>query len=224
MQTLRGEEGERAKWSSPCPSKPFWPPFRSWRPPRSPPGRWKIATGLPTRRCSTPSSRARWAWADVQPSTDGAGLIHAAINIAAPPRTVWAVMTDCRMASRLITTMTSCRIVDGDQRSGWDVREQVTKANFFVPEMRNVFRSDYHPYTVIRFHRTSGDLKIMEGEWRLEPINGGAGTQLIYVNRIAANVVAPAFLVRASLKRDTPKALMNLRRESVQAAQHGVGA
>jgi hypothetical protein len=163
------------------------------------------------------------SWAEVLPAADGAGLIHAAIDIAAPPRTVWAVMTDCKMAARLVSSVTSCRIMQGDQRSGWDIREQVTKANFFVPTIRNVFRSDYQPYSLIRFHRTSGDLRIEEGEWRLSPINGGAGTEVTYVNHIAANIVAPAFIVRASMKKDTPKVLLNLRRESLAAARKSVG-
>src|ERR1022692_3252370 len=138
------------------------------------------------------------SWAEVLPADDGAGLIHAAIDIAAPPRVVWAVMTDCRMASRLVVSVTSCKVMQGDQRNGWDVREQVTKGNFFVPVLHNVFRSDYQPYSLIRFHRLSGDLRIEEGEWRLAPIDGGAGTQVPYVNRVAANIIAPAFAVRAS--------------------------
>ena len=183
---------------------------------------WPVAAGAwtPDPKLQRQLSQGL-AWADVQPSADGAGLIHAAVDIDAPPRTVWAVMTDCRMASRLISSVTSCRVVQGDQRTGWDVREHVTKANFFVPEMHNVFRSDYQPYSLIRFHRLSGDLRIEEGEWRLEPIKGGAGTEVIYVNRIAANLFAPAFLVRASLKRDTPKALLNLRREAMGAVRRG---
>jgi hypothetical protein len=163
------------------------------------------------------------SWAEVLPAGDGAGLIHAAIDIAAPPRVVWAVMTDCRMASRLVISVTSCTVMQGDQRTGWDVREQVTRGNFFVPVIHNVFRSDYQPYSLIRFHRLSGDLKIEEGEWRLEPINGGAGTQVTYVNRLAANILAPAFAVRASMKKDTPKVLLNLRRESLAAARRTQG-
>jgi hypothetical protein len=164
------------------------------------------------------------AWAEVLPSADDAGLIHAAIDIDAPPRVVWAVMTDCRLAARLVTSVTSCRIVQGDQRAGWDVREQVTKASLFVPELHNVFRSDYQPYSLIRFHRLGGDMRVEEGEWRLEPIKGGAGTQVIYINRVAVNLLAPAFLVRAGLKRDTPKVLLNLRREAMAAAHRSVGA
>jgi uncharacterized protein YndB with AHSA1/START domain len=163
------------------------------------------------------------SWAEVLPSADGAGLIHAAIDIAAPPRTVWAVMTDCRLAARLMVSITSCRIMQGDQRTGWDVREQVTKGNLFVPPIRNVIRADYQPYSLIRFHREGGDLRIEEGEWRLAPIDGGAGTRVTYVNRVAANIVAPAFLVRAGIKHDTPKVLLNLRRESLAAAKRPIG-
>ena len=157
------------------------------------------------------------AWAEVLPDAQGAGLIHAAIDIAAPPRVVWATMTDCKMAARLVTTVSSCKVVQGDQARGWDVREQVTRGGLFLPAIRNVFRSDYQPYSLIRFRRVAGDLRIEEGEWRLQPMSGGAGTRVIYVNRVAADIPAPAFLVRAGMKRDTPKVLMNLRRESVAA-------
>jgi uncharacterized protein YndB with AHSA1/START domain len=163
------------------------------------------------------------SWAEVLPAPDGAGLVHAAIDIAAPPSTVWAVMTDCKMASRLVVTLTSCRVVQGDQRSGWDVREQVTKGSLFLPQIRNVVRADYQPYSLIRFHRQGGDLRIEEGEWRLAPIDGGAGTQVIYVNRLATNILAPAFAVRAGLKHDMPKVLLNLRRESLAAARKTQG-
>ena len=188
-----------------------------------------LLAGAPSALAWTPDARvmrqlARGdSWAEVLPAADGAGLIHAAIDIAAPPRTVWAVMTDCGMAAKLVVTMTSCRVVQGDQRIGWDVREQVTKGNFFVPAIRNVVRCDYQPYSLIRFHRTGGDLKVENGEWRLEPLDGGAGTRVVYVNRVAANIVAPAFVVRAGMKHDTPKVLLNLRRESLAAARRSVG-
>jgi hypothetical protein len=159
------------------------------------------------------------AWAEVLPDTDGAGVIHGAIDIAAPPKTVWAVMTDCRLAARLVISVTSCKVLQTDPRARWDVREQVTRGGLFLPSIRNVYRSDYQPYSVIRFHRLAGDLRIEEGEWRLEPLDGGAGTRVIYVNRVAANLFAPAFLVRAGIKRDTPKVLRNLRRESVAASR-----
>ena len=161
------------------------------------------------------------AWAEVLPDRDGAGLIHAAIDIPAPPKTVWSIMTDCRLAAKLVISVTSCKVLQSDPRAGWDVREQVTRGGLFFPSLRNVFRSDYQPFSLIRFHRLAGDLKIEEGEWRLEALNGGAATRVIYVNRVAVNLFAPAFLVRAGIKHDTPQVLLNLRRESLAAAHQG---
>jgi hypothetical protein len=111
-----------------------------------------------------------------------------------------------------------CRILQGDAgRGGWDVRETVTKGGLFIPTIHNVYRSDYQPYSLIRFRKAGGDLRVEEGEWRLEALNGGAGTRVIYVNLVAANILAPAPLVREGLRRDTAKVLANLRRESLSA-------
>lgn len=155
-------------------------------------------------------------YSEVSPAEDGAGLIHAVIDIAAPPRVVWMVMNDCRYIRRLIASATDCHIVEGDAgRSGWDIKETVTKGNFFVPTIHNIYRSDYQPYSLIRFHKTGGDLKVEQGEWRLQSLNNGAGTRVIYENLIAANIMAPGPLVREGLRRDTAKVLANLRRESL---------
>lgn len=161
-------------------------------------------------------------FSEVLASSDGAGQIQAAIDIAAPPKTVWTIMNDCNGMNRIVASMTSCRILSGDPRRGWDIREQVTKGNMFVPTIHNVVRNDYQPYTSIRFHKAGGDLKIEEGEWRLEPLAGGTGTRVIYVNRVAANIIAPAGLVREGMKRDTAKVLVNLRRVCLEAARSGV--
>jgi hypothetical protein len=152
------------------------------------------------------------AYTDVTGEPGGVGLIHAAIDIAAPPQTVWRVMTDCRETPKLITSADPCRILQ--QGPGWDVREQVTHGSLLVPTIRNVYRSDYQPYSLIRFHKVGGDLLVEQGEWRLQPLNGGRGTRVIYINRVAARIMAPAVLVRAGLRSDTPKVLENLRRES----------
>ena len=160
-------------------------------------------------------------FSEVLASADGAGQIQAAIDIPAPPKTVWTIMNDCSGMNRIIATMTSCKILSGDPRRGWDIREQVTRGNLLVPTIHNVIRNDYQPYTLIKFHKAGGDLRIEEGEWRLEPLAGGAGTRVIYVNRVAANIVAPAGLVREGMKRDTAKVLMNLRRVCVEAAKAG---
>ena len=131
--------------------------------------------------------------------------------------TVWSVMTDCRLAGRLIKDLASCTVLSGDQRRGWDVRDQFSHGNLFLPNIHNVVRSEYQPFSLIRFKKAGGDLLIEDGEWRLEALDGGAGTRVIYINRVKADILAPAVLVRAGLRGSTPKVLINLRRESLAA-------
>jgi hypothetical protein len=159
---------------------------------------------------------------EVTPAADGAGLIHAAIEIPATPQVVWMVMNDCRLIRKLITSAMDCKVLRGDaEHSGWDVRETVTKGNFFIPTIHNIYRSDYKPFNLIRFKKAGGDLRVEEGEWRLEALNGGAGTRVIYTNLVAVSIMAPAPLVREGMRKDTAKVLVNLRRESMQLARQG---
>jgi uncharacterized protein YndB with AHSA1/START domain len=153
------------------------------------------------------------AYAEVAPDSDGvSGRVRAVVDIDASPERVWAIMTDCATAGRMITNLASCRIVSGDQRKGWDVREHVTRRNFVFPGMRIVFRSDYEPVSRIRFRLVEGDLRVEQGEWRLQPLDGGRGTRVFYDNRLAVDWPVPKAMMREALRKDTPKVLMNLRR------------
>ncbi len=164
----------------------------------------------PTAEAVTTLTTGRpWVSVTVDPSSEAA-IIHAAIDIPAPPQKVWAAMIDCRNAARMVTNVTRCQILS--QGPGWDVREHVTRGGPLIPSIRNVFRSDYEPYRRIRFHRVEGDLRTMEGAWGLIPLNGGKGTRVTYENRLAVRILAPPALIRAGLRKDTPRVLENLRR------------
>lgn len=153
------------------------------------------------------------AYAEVSPDPDGvSGRVRAVVDVAAPPERVWAIMTDCATAGRMISNLASCRVVSGDQRRGWDIREHVTRRTFVFRGMRIVFRSDYEPVSRIRFHLVEGDLKVEQGEWRLQPLDGGRGTRVFYDNRLAVDWPVPKAMMREALRKDTPKVLMNLRR------------
>lgn len=153
------------------------------------------------------------AYAEVSPDPDGvAGRVRAVIDIDAPVQHVWRVMTDCAAAKMMISTLTSCRIVEGEQSRGWDVREHITRRNLVFPGMRIVFRSDYEPFSRIRFRLVEGDLKAEQGEWRLQALDGGQRTRVFYDNRLAVDWPVPKALMREALRKDTPKVLMNLRR------------
>ena len=150
---------------------------------------------------------------EVRPDPAGAsGLIQAGVDIDAPPDTVWAVMLDCRLAPRMVSNLKSCRVLDRDPAGRWDVREEVTKA-MLLPPVRLVFRSDYDPPHGYRFHRTGGDLPVLEGEWRLEPLDGGRRTRVLYESRAALPFAAPGPVARIVLRQEIAAALQGLKRE-----------
>ena len=179
-------------------------PAQAWEPPAE--AQSTLASGKP--------------WDEVLSDGHGAGVIHAAIDIAAPPSTVWAILTRCG-AAHLAATMKSCKVIQGDQHIGWDIRERITRGSLFTPSIRDVIYTQYNAPLSIRFHRVDGDLKAEEGETRLEPIEGGAATRVIYVNRIALNSVLPEAILRAAMRHATPEVLINLQRNSLAAVGPG---
>ena len=153
------------------------------------------------------------AHADVWADPDGiSGRVLGVIDIDASPQQVWTVMTDCATARKLMSNLSSCKVLSGEQARGWDVREHLTRRNLIFPGMRIVFRSDYEPYRRIRFALVEGDLKTQQGEWRLQPLRGGKATRVFYDNRLAVDWPVPKAMLREAMRRDTPKVLVNLRR------------
>lgn len=158
-------------------------------------------------------------WVEVRPDPDGySGQVRAAIDIAASRETIWTLMLDCDAAIRMVANLKSCRVLERDPQGRFDVREQVSRAAF-LPSVRSVYRSDYERPYRIRFHRTGGDMKVLEGEWRLEPRRDGV--RVTYDARAAAPFAVPGWIARAALRHDVPAALVALRGEA-QAAKRRI--
>jgi ribosome-associated toxin RatA of RatAB toxin-antitoxin module len=147
------------------------------------------------------------------------GQVDAMMDIPAPAAAVYSALTECANAPEVFPSLKSCRVMQTDPAQTWDVREhKVASWASFLPDMSTVFRSDYEPNRRISFRLISGDLQHLEGEWRLEPIAGGAATRVTYRARVGFHAMVPGFLVRQSLAADVPKFLAAIRAESVRRA------
>ena len=128
--------------------------------PRHPPRR-----RLPGRRTRPPSGTSPPASRSPQvaAAAEGAALITAAIDIPAPREDRLDGDERLRGDEAHHHQPVVCRTLQGNEHGAWDVREQVTKGNLFVPTIHNVVRDDYQPYTLIRFRKAGGDLKDRAG-------------------------------------------------------------
>jgi carbon monoxide dehydrogenase subunit G len=152
-------------------------------------------------------------YVDVEPGPDGtSGVIVAAIDVAASQAVVWTVMTDCELATKMVANLKSCRILDRDPQGRWDIREEITRTTL-TPSVRTVYREDFDPPRQMTFHRTGGDLKVLEGQWRLEPLGGQV--RVTYEARVAAPFSVPGWVARIALRHDVHVALLALRREAM---------
>lgn len=153
--------------------------------------------------------------AKAEPGLTG-GSVNASIDIEAPPSAVWSALTDCAGAPRFMPKLISCRILN--KGPGWEEREHRIKGPFFKPVMTSQFRADMQTERSIAFHRTGGDWKRSQGEWRLTPLAGGKGTHVTYQISAAINGPAPSGMVRSSIASGVREALLALRKESMARA------
>lgn len=147
------------------------------------------------------------------PAPDGDGTrIRAAIDIAAPPKAIWSVMTNCADAARFVPGLDSCRVLERGPHGRWDIREHQIKWMWFLPRVRSVFRTEYDPPRRLRFRRIAGTLRRNEGEWKLAPRANGT-TRVSYDAVLAASIPAPDFMVENALRRDIATVLRRLKQE-----------
>ena len=156
--------------------------------------------------------------AHTDPSGRG-GEVRAMIDIAAPPRAVWTTILDCERAARMTPSVKRCTVVSRDASDRSELREHVVKWSFLLPALHSTSRLTLDPYRRIAFRCEGGDIKDCEGQWLLEPLNGGRATRVTYENRATAPFGLPNGLATTAMRRDVPAALRALRRESVAAAR-----
>ena len=148
----------------------------------------------------------------------GAAHVRASIDIAAPPLIVWGVLTDCARAPHIIPNLESCQIVKHDPAGHWDIREHIINWAALMPRMRTVVRTSYEVGRRMLFKRVDGDMRISQGEWRLDPLANAHATRLSYNALVAPNFPVPQFMVEHAVHEDLPNLLRAIERASEEDA------
>lgn len=144
----------------------------------------------------------------------GVQVARAVVDINAPPRVVWKIMTDCASARRIIPSNRGCKVLE--RKPGFEIVEHILKTPL-MPNVRSVFRQDLDPNKRIGVTRVDGDLKVLEGEYRLQALPGGR-TRVSQEIRMQPGFSAPGPLVRSFLRDEVSVGFANLRRDAEAAA------
>lgn len=135
----------------------------------------------------------------------GAGRVQALVH--APAADVWAVIISCKQAFLFVDGLKSCEVLED---SGDRARvHQVVKKHWLLPTQDFVFLSLRKPYREIDFELLEGNLDVLEGHWRFTPLP--QGLLLEYEARIKPSLPAPRWLVRRTIRKDTPDLIACIR-------------
>ena len=139
------------------------------------------------------------------------GRVEAVILIQADSENIWRIMNDCQDIPNFIPGLVSCHILESGP--DWDVIQHEVKWIWFFPKISYVFRAEYDPNRRIEFTRIRGDLRAMEGAWRLDPLAQNNQTIVTYSVFLDLGFFVPQWLVRRSLKVNLPEVLTALRQK-----------
>lgn len=144
-------------------------------------------------------------WRD-ETRDDRALDVFSAVDIAASPEVIWAVMTDCDRSIDIVGKMRTCEVIEAGE--GWDTRAQTLRSGLITTT--SVFRSDYDFPHEIRISKAGGDMEVQEGVWRLEPLGDGK-TRVSYRAASCPSFPVPSGMLKRAMRKDVPEILRNLR-------------
>lgn len=135
------------------------------------------------------------------------GTVRVAVLMNAPAETIWRVISNCNDARRYVAGMLECEVlVDEDHRA---LTHHVVDPGWLAPKMDYHFETRRAPHHRMDFELTRGNLRQMEGFWKLEEVDSGVRVE--HELRIQPRAPAPRWLIRRKLKQDLPNMMACIR-------------
>jgi hypothetical protein len=154
---------------------------------------------------------------DSGPSIDA----HASVRIHAAPGAIWAILSSCPEALKIVPSLKDCKVLERAADGSWERIWQSMEYFRFLPRIKFEVKVSYLPPASVRFERVSGALVSLRGTWILQ--SEGNDTIAHYDVAVEPGLWVPNFIVRAALKHDLPKMLQTLRSEAESTHPENLG-
>jgi len=122
---------------------------------------------------------------------------------------VWDIIGYCEYEFIYMRGLKLCEMLDGDQFQ-MTMRHRI-RNSWYAPTMDFTFEAKREPGGDGQAHLVGGDLKVLEGKWKLMPFEGDHSLIVVHDVRIQPKMPAPKWLVRRSLSNDLPDMLACIR-------------
>ena len=150
----------------------------------------------------------------------GVFQVHAESAVAVDAATAWQVLTDYNELARFVPDMRSSRIVSAPGRPL--LLEQHGEAGFLIfnLDIQVVLQIDETPPDRLAFRAVSGNMKRMQGEWRIQ--RDARTIRLAYQAEIEPDFWVPPLISSGVLKRNVERQVSGVVQEMLK--RHGAGA
>jgi ribosome-associated toxin RatA of RatAB toxin-antitoxin module len=148
---------------------------------------------------------------DVHVTLDAAqqsGKADASIRIHASRETIFALITNCQDALKLVPGLEGCDVLSSAADGSQIIRHRLNYS-WYVPKLTYELRAVYQKPGQVSMERISGDLKKLRVSWTLTA--AGDDTIAHYAIELAPGFWVPHWVVKVALRRDLPKMLLALR-------------
>jgi len=130
-------------------------------------------------------------------------LFHSSADV------VWDVIGYCKYERIYIRGLRLCEVLNpGLSRM---VMHHRIRNSWYTPMLDFTFEASRKPDDSGEARLVGGNLKVLQGQWRLLPLADGNELIVIHEIRIQPRTPAPRWLVRRSLRRDLPDMLACIR-------------
>ncbi len=140
------------------------------------------------------------------------------ITVNTSPINVWKIITNYNQANRVFPRLKECELLKSQGnvkivRHSLNPSGMPTRFNYIVEVTENYGKE-------LTWHRKSGDFKEVDGFWRLESLNNGKATNVVYASHVIGTFLQPEILIKRQCKMDMPSTMIALKTtaESTNAA------
>ena len=122
---------------------------------------------------------------------------------------VWDIIGYCKYEFIYMRGLKACEMLDGDQFH-MTMRHRI-RNSWYTPTLDFTFEANREPGGDGQAHLIDGDLKILEGRWKLSPIANENSVIVVHEIRIQPKLPAPEWLMRRNLQRNLPAMMACIR-------------
>lgn len=122
---------------------------------------------------------------------------------------VWDVIGDCKYEFIYIRGLKLCEVLKPGL-SHMLIRHRI-RNSWYTPTLDFTFEVSRKPGHFGEARLVEGDLRVLQGQWRLVPMADGDYVIVTHQIRIQPKIPAPRWLVRRSLRKDLPDMLACIR-------------